>query len=106
MITYELLKKEIRSKKTIIVTDYSDYVWNRGTDGGRYLYETKYVHKGTKYLQYHYTSSDFQYCDICATFTVGCKCRESDRTSFYREELIVYLEWIYNQEPEGILINP
>ena len=101
---YEALKKAIRNKATIILTDYSENVW--GEDNG-YIYTTKWVHNKTttKYDQYQSTSSDFAYCGICASFTESCGCGESDRESFYHEELIIYLEWIYLQRPKDIEVE-
>ena len=104
-MSYASLKKAIRAGKTIIVTDYSNYEWNKSTDGGSYSYSTRYKYRTGKYWEYHSTSADFSYCDICATFTPKCGCKETDRDSFFREELITYLGWIYDQKPKGIEIE-
>ena len=55
--------------KTVIISDYTDYVAGKSNTGGCYAWYTTYKNEGDSTFSVHYgTSADFEFCSMCGDF--------------------------------------
>lgn len=57
----------------IIEHDLSDYVQEKSSNGGQYLYETEYRKVENGFEIHHFSSAEFKFCECCGCFG-NCSC--------------------------------
>lgn len=102
--------------KTVIITDDTNYVAGKESNGGCYSFTSYYVwdNTGGAYEVQYRTSADFQYCTGCGRFS-DCNCIHARITEDKLDEIIkqkkeknderVIVSIIYQNEDEAELIE-